>query len=209
MNANAILYFVKYPTPGKVKTRLAKSIGEAQAAQLYRQLAEENFTVVRACQNSSLIVFFDPPEDQARVHQWLGGADNYIPQEGVGLGDRLIRAFQWAFDQGYKCVAAYGSDTLHLTTTIVEQSFVALKDADVVIGPAKDGGYYLIGTSSNQPKLFEEIPWSTSDVLLATYKRINGLELKYHTLCPLEDMDEVKSGGAHEFINSELEKRRS
>lgn len=209
MNANAILYFVKYPTPGKVKTRLAKSIGEAQAAELYRQLAEENFTVVRACRNSNLIVFLDPPEDQARVHQWLWGADSYIPQEGMGLGDRLEHAFQWAFDQGYKRVAAYGSDTLHLTTTIVEQGFVALKDVDVVIGPAKDGGYYLIGTTSNQAKLFEEIPWSTSEVLLETYKRINVLKLRYHTLCLLEDMDEVKSGGAHEFINSEFEKRRS
>jgi len=209
MNVNAILYFVKYPTPGKVKTRLAQTIGEDKAADLYRQLAQDNFYILRECKNTDLIVVFDPPEDQEKVHQWLFWGDRYVPQSGIGLGHRLTHAFQWAFGQGYKRVAAYGSDTLRLTTIIVEQGFIALQDADVVIGPAKDGGYYLIGTSSSQPELFEGMKWSTSEVLSQTYQIIHHLKLKYHTLCPLEDMDDVKSGGVHEFINNELEKRRS
>lgn len=206
---NAIIYFVKYPTPGKVKTRLAKTIGDQEAVYLYKQLAENNFFILRQCKEADLIVVFDPPEDHLKIHQWLSGADHYVTQEGLDLGNRLINVFKWAFNQGYQKAAAYGSDTLQLTTTIAEQSFVALESADVVIGPAKDGGYYLIGLSSNQPMLFEEINWSTSEVLSQTYQVINKLRLKFCTLCPLEDLDEIKQGGTHEFINGELEKRRS
>lgn len=191
---HAILYFVKYPQAGKVKTRLAKTIGDQEAAHLYMQLAEQNFLVTRACKEADLIVVFDPPQDHVKVHQWLSGADSYIPQEGLGLGERLINSFKWAFDFGYQKVTVFGSDTLALTTTIVEQSFVALTKADVVIGPAKDGGYYLIGLSSKQPKLFEGINWSTSEVLSQTYQAIDVLKLKYHTLCPLEDLDEIEIG---------------
>jgi len=206
---HAILYFVKYPQPGKVKTRLAKTIGDQEATRLYKQLAEQSFLVLRDCPGADLIVVFDPPEDHVKVHHWLSGADRYIPQEGSGLGERLTNSFKCAFDDGYQKVTAFGSDTLELTTTIVEQSFTALKEADVVIGPAKDGGYYLIGLSSPQPKLFEGINWSTSEVLFQTYQAINTLGLKYHTACPLEDLDEIKSGGSYEFIDSKLEKRRS
>jgi len=191
---NAIIYFVKHQTPGKVKTRLAKTIGDQEAARLYKQSAENNFFILRGCKEADLIVVFDPPEDRVKVHQWLSGADLYIPQEGLVLGKRLINAFKWAFDNGYQKVTALGSDTLQLTTTIAEQSFVALQEADVVIGPAKDGGYYLIGLSSNQPKLFEGIHWSTSEVLSQTYQVIDKLKLKYHTLCLLEDLDEIEPG---------------
>lgn len=202
MNANAILYFVKYPTPGRVKTRLARTIGEAQAARLYQQLAEANFSILRQCERTDLIVVFDPPEDQEKVQQWLPGAGRYVPQKGSGLGDRLANAFQWAFDQGYTKAAACGSDILQLTTAIMEQSFTALNDTDVVIGPAKDGGYYLIGLASNQLELFEGIDWSTSAVLSQTYRAIDRSGLKHSTLCLLEDLDEIKPGGMHEFINS-------
>ena len=189
---HAILYFVKYPQAGKVKTRLAKTIGDQEAARLYKQLAEQNFLVIRACKNADLIVMFDPPEDHVRINQWIPRADRYIPQEGLILGERLINAFKWAFDDGYQKVTAFGSDTLELTTIIVEQSFVALTEVDVVIGPAKDGGYYLIGVSSHQPQLFENIHWSTSEVFSQTHQAITASKLKLKILCPLEDLDEIK-----------------
>lgn len=201
MNVNAVLYFVKYPTPGKVKTRLAKTIGEARAADLYRQLVEDNFSVLRECQSADLIVVFDPPEDVEKIKQWLPQASRYIPQEGSGLGERLTRAFQWAFGQGYKQAAAFGSDTLHLTATIVEQGFAALADADVVIGPAQDGGYYLIGTNSFQPELFQGISWSTGAVLQQTYGHISRSGLSHQILIPLEDLDEMKRGEYYEPID--------
>ena len=191
-NRQAALLFVKYPRPGKVKTRLAKDIGNQKAADLYKQLAEQNFLVTRACKDADLIIMFDPPEDHVKVHQWLEGAECYIPQEGLGLGERLINAFKWAFNNGYSKVTVVGSDTLELTTTIIEQSFEALEEAGVVIGPAKDGGYYLIGLASMQPILFEGISWSTSEVLLQTKQIIRELGIKLKMLNLLEDLDEIK-----------------
>ncbi len=208
-NKNAVLYFAKYPTPGKVKVRLAKTLGNDEAARIYRELAGDNYKVLRMAKGIDLIVMFDPPQQEEGIKQWLVNANFYASQKGEDLGARLSNAFQWAFDNGYQRVSAFGSDILGLTTIIAEQSFVALKEADVVIGPAKDGGYYLIGLSSNRPMLFEGIDWSTSEVLSQTYQIINKLRLKYHTLCPLEDLDEVKPGGTNEFIDGELEKRRS
>lgn len=188
----AMLLFVKYPTPGRVKTRLAKTIGDQEAARLYQQLAENNYSILRECKAANLIVVFDPPEDHDKVQQWFPDADQHIPQSGLGLGERLTNAFQWAFDQGFKGVIAFGSDTLNLTTTIVEQSFVMLKEVDVVVGPAKDGGYYLIGLTSKQPQLFAAIHWSTSEVLSQTYQAIQNLKLQYQILTTLEDLDEIK-----------------
>jgi rSAM/selenodomain-associated transferase 1 len=194
------LFFVKYPTAGHVKTRLAKTLGDQAAARVYRQLAGQNYSILRACGQTDLIVFFDPPEDHDKIQQWLPSADEYLPQQGDDLGQRLTSAFAWAFAQGYKRVAAYGSDTLHLTTEIAQQSFAALCQTDVVIGPAKDGGYYLIGLSANHPQVFVNISWSTSDVLAQTYQIMTKLKLKYQSLSALEDLDEIKSGSMHEIL---------
>ncbi|MCB9772196.1 MAG: TIGR04282 family arsenosugar biosynthesis glycosyltransferase [Candidatus Omnitrophica bacterium] len=192
----AMLLFVKYPVPGKVKTRLAKTIGDQKAARLYQQLAEQNYSVLRECREANLIVVFDPPEVHDKVRQWFPDADQYIPQSGLGLGDRLINAFDWAFERDYKRVVVCGSDTLNLTTAIVKQSLIVLKDADVVVGPAKDGGYYLIGLTSKQSQLFVGINWSTSEVLSQTYQAIKNLRLKCKALSILEDLDEIKLTGA-------------
>ena len=87
-----------------------------------------------------------------------------------------------------------GSDTLNLTSDIIEDGFEALNSKDVVIGPAEDGGYYLIGLSSFRPKLFEGIAWSTSEVSSQTYKLIRQLNLSYQILKQLDDLDEIKIG---------------
>lgn len=186
-----LLFFVKFPTPGRVKTRLAKTLGQDEAARCYRELAEANFKVLRRVKNVDLIVTFDPPQQEERIKQWLVNANFYIPQQGKDLGVRLSNAFQWAFDNGYRHVSVFGSDILGLTVAVAQQSLAALQEAEAVIGPAKDGGYYLIGLSSYQPALFEEIAWSTDQVLSQTHQIINTLGLTHHTLTPLEDLDEI------------------
>jgi rSAM/selenodomain-associated transferase 1 len=204
---NTVLYFVKYPLPGQVKTRLARTIGPQEAARVYQELAENNYKVLSLAKDTDIVIMFDPPRNEKEIKQWLSGANSYVAQKGEDLGERLSHAFQWAFDHGYQAVTVVGSDILELTPTIVEQSFVALTRSDVVIGPAKDGGYYLIGLSSHQPKLFEGINWSTSVVLSQTYRIIGTLRLKFSTLCPLEDLDDIKRGETHEFIDTQSEKR--
>lgn len=209
MNSNILLYFVKYPTPGKVKTRLAKTVGEQEAAKLYSELAEKNLRVIAPLHQSNicdLVVVYDPPEKSEDIKRWLILSCEYLPQCGGGLSERLTHAFQEAFSakgeisprsggqMGGKRVIALGSDTLGLTIAIIQQGFEVLKSNDVVIGPAEDGGYYLIGLNHFQPKLFEGIAWSTSEVLPQTYKIINNLRLSYQTLNQLEDLDEIKTG---------------
>lgn len=197
MRPNVLLYFVKHPTPGKVKTRLAKAVGDQEAAKLYRELAEKNLRVIASLHQRNiydLVIAFDPPEKGEDIKHWLSLSCEYLPQCGRGLGERLVHAFGEAFQTGSKRVMALGSDTLGLTANIIEQGFNALHSNDVVVGPAEDGGYYLIGLRSFQPELFQEIPWSTDAVLQQTYSRISKLGLSHQTLIPLEDLDEMKTG---------------
>jgi rSAM/selenodomain-associated transferase 1 len=197
MEQNVLLYFVKYPTPGKVKTRLAKTVGEQEAARLYSELTGKNLEVVASLYQRKifdLVIVYDPPEKSEDIKRWLSLSCEYLPQCGGGLSERLTHAFHEAFQKGGKRVMALGSDTLGLTTDIIQQGFEALQSNDVVVGPAEDGGYYLIGLNSFQPELFKEISWSTDIVLQQTYNRISKLGLSHQTLVPLQDLDEIKIG---------------
>ena len=197
MGPNVLLYFVKYPTPGKVKTRLAKTVGDQEAAKLYSELAEKNLKVIASLHQRNicdLVIVFDPPVKKEDFKRWFSVSCEYLPQCEGDLSERLMHAFGEAFQRGGRRVMALGSDTLGLTTDIIQQGFEALQSNDVVVGPAEDGGYYLIGSASFQPKLFEGIAWSTSGVLAQTYKTINNLRLSYQTLRQLEDLDEIKIG---------------
>ncbi len=191
MPRNALLYFVKYPEPGKVKTRLARSIGNDQAAAVYRQLAEQNWRVILRASGMDVIVLFDSADKEAEIRQWLPACCQYWPQLSGDLGERLTAAFARAFDAGYDHVGAVGSDILGLTPTILEEGFIVLDQYDVVIGPAKDGGYYFIGMSHFMPQLFENIVWSTSEVLTTTKQRVRSLGLNISELSELEDLDEA------------------
>ncbi len=188
------LYFVKYPEPGRVKTRLGKEIGFEKAAQRYRSLAESNFKKLTEASGDDICVqvTFDPPEAEEKIKAWLPGS-SYRPQQGVALGERLTNAFKDAFDCGAQWVLALGSDTLGLEPHHIRQALDELENSDVVIGPAHDGGYYLIGMNKLYFSLFQRIPWSTSQVLETTLERIRKERLRYFLLPPLEDLDEMKS----------------
>ncbi len=195
MRSNILLYFVKYPTPGKVKTRLARTVGDGEAAKLYTELVEKNLKVIAPFSQQkryNLMIVFDPPEREKDFRKWFSLPCEYLPQRGRGLSERLTYAFREAFSsKGSQRVMALGSDTLGLTSDLIEEGFEVLVSKDVVIGPAQDGGYYLIGLSREQPALFRNIPWSTSRVLESTLKIIQRGKLKYHLLKELEDLDEI------------------
>jgi hypothetical protein len=114
-----------------------------------------------------------------------------LAQEGEGLTERLTNAFQQTFSLRYNAVAALGSDTLNLSRDLIRQAFDQLKTSDVVIGPAQDGGYYLIGTNQFLPEIFQGITWSTPSVLTQTSKRVESLKLKPSLMAPLEDLDDI------------------
>lgn len=201
MGNRQILYFAKYPEPGKVKTRLAQHVGARKAAELYRALVEENLsTLAQVREPFRLVIVFDPPEKEPEVREWLRPFQirDFLPQKGTGLGERLEHAFQLAFRRRSKefqaqRVMALGSDTLGLTPEIIAKGFETLEFNDCVIGPARDGGYYLIGLSLEEGDIFNNIPWSTPGVYQSTIQYLEREQLSYYRLPLLEDLDEIKN----------------
>ncbi len=199
-----LLYFVKWPEPGKVKTRLAKKVGDVRAAAIYRQLAETNFRSLVSLKDRgvSLVVAYDPPEAEAKIKSWLPKGDLFIPQSGGNLGERLRCAFDFFTlnpTLSPRRVIAAGSDTIGLQAGRMVEAYEALEEKNLVLGPAKDGGYYLIGLSHPEPRLFEGIPWSSSAVFETTLTRAEELRLSYHLLPPLEDLDDSNSQIRYRF----------
>jgi len=197
-----LLVFLKYPTPGKVKTRLAASMGAEAASAAYRTCAEQTLERLRTWHTQS-VVFVDPPDALSSVRDWLGPTWRLSPQQGATLGERLAHATRAAFANGATRVVVIGTDSPWLTPEEIEQAFAALEHADVVLGPSEDGGYYLIGLSQPQPALFEGIAWSTASVYQHTLERANALGLRVYTarlgydVDRLEDLQRFLRGGVH------------
>ena len=193
MNHDSLLMiFAKNPELGKVKTRLAKTIGNEQALMIYVKLLEHTHAVADK-------VFADKAIFYSNKVQEFEILDYYkfpkFLQKGKDLGERMDRAFGQAFGQDYDKVVIIGSDCIEISAEIIEDALKALDDNNVVIGPAKDGGYYLLGMDRHYPHLFKNKVWSTSDVLLDTILDIKKLKLSYALLPTLSDVDEEKDLG--------------
>jgi len=189
---NCILFFIKSPEPGQVKRRLAASLGETAATELYSTFVLDTLTTLDTC-GANLLVSFYPPEAKKSIAAWLGSHYSYLPQRGGDLGQRMKNGFIDAFDRGFERVVIVGSDIPDLPRDVIEGAFKSLQTGDAVLGPSFDGGYYLIGFKCDtfQPQAFEGIRWGTETVLQATtsYLRTKGLSL--HTLRPWNDIDTV------------------
>lgn len=196
MSLDTLIYFVKYPEPGKVKTRLAHDVGHEKAAEIYRNLVESNLKVLAQVREPfRLILAFDPAQKEREIRAWLKPFQiiDFLAQKGTTLGERLDDAFNFAFSGNTKHVMALGSDTMGLTPAIVKEGLEALHEYDCVIGPAKDGGYYLIGLASDGLEIFSDIPWSTSMVYQNTVRYLEREQLAYYKLPELEDLDDIKN----------------
>lgn len=187
-----VLVFTRPPEPGRAKTRLIPTLGGEGAAAMHRALVERTIAVVReycrAADAGSVIRVAGEPRDMPI--SILGDAQRIIPQQGDGLGERLIHAFHAAFAEGARRVMAIGTDCPELSVGRLAEAAAALERADVVIGPALDGGYYLIGMNQHQPELFREIAWGTDMVLRQTRIRARRLGLRVQLLPALSDIDE-------------------
>ena len=189
MSDRTLVVFVKEPRPGAVKTRLAAAVGPELAAELYRTLVE---TVLQATTpvpgEYERLVFFDPPEARRALREWLPGVS--LRAQGAGeLGERLADAFVRAFGRGATRVAIVGSDSPGVTRDTVLRALGALGEADVVLGPAEDGGYYLIALRAPRPELVRGIDWSTPAVMRQTLERATAARLVVRQLEPLRDVD--------------------
>lgn len=188
MYNNAIIIFQKRPEPGKVKTRLSKVIGEKKAVEVYRYLLDHTHEQIKNYP-ADIFVYFQDQADDAYVlndHYHIG------IQKGGDLGEKMQMAFDEVLGKGYRKVVIIGSDCLELTADILDEAYEALVYHDLVIGPAEDGGYYLLGMKVPHPELFADKSWSTSTVFSDTVEDAKRLRLNYHKLKKLADVDEYK-----------------
>lgn len=193
-----LLVFAKVPEPGRVKTRLAGELGAEGAADLYRRMGRMVVDRVRAGPWRT-VVCFDPPGGRREVLDWLGGDGDLEcrPQEEGDLGARMEEAFAGAFaaapgGAGEGPVVIVGTDAPGVEEGLVLEAFRALErrgGPDLVLGPATDGGYYLLGLRGPAARLFREIPWSTDRVLDLTLERARDMGLGWELLRPLSDVD--------------------
>jgi len=193
-----LLVFLKLPQPGSVKTRLAQAIGPDAAALVYRRLVRDVLkNVEQVAPEMTVRVLFDPPGDEEAIRSWILGlwspaetAPEFAAQLEGDLGDRLRHAFREAFAEGFDRVLAIGTDCASLTAATLREARDALDQAEVVFGPASDGGYYLIGCTRFEARLFD-VPWSSETTLRTSLARAAETGLTTRQLAPLTDIDTV------------------
>ncbi len=195
---NHLAMFCKYCEPGQVKSRWGAQIGDQKAADLaaafQRHLAQ---TFARVGHERSLV--FTPASRQAEFEQLSDGQWQLVPQSAGDLGDRMGHFMRQRLAHNERLVLI-GSDSPDLPREFVELAFAKLATSPVVIGPAEDGGYYLLGASVWIPELFQAIPWSTPQVFQLTCERLAAQQIAYTLLPPWYDIDDQQSWGR--FLNS-------
>jgi len=186
---DALLVFVKLPAAGRVKTRLQPELSPALASRLYRAMADDVFTALERPEQWDLVAFFSPPEQERAFREWLPSSTDLVAQSGTDLGERLAGAFEWSHAQGYSRTIIVGTDMPTLGGDVLGDAFEALERVGVVLGPSTDGGYYLVGLNEPRPGLFENVSWSTPEVLEQTIARIGEAGARYHLLPERTDID--------------------
>lgn len=191
---NCVIVFAKNPIPNHVKTRLIPRLSAEQAAALYRAFLTDWCETLSELSTIDLIVAYTPEGSQDNLQNIIGDAVTYIPQIGDGLGERLTSATHWASDEGYEKIIITGSDSPTLPLTYISQTVDALDTCDIVVGPSVDGGYYLIGFSTQNitaivPTIYEGIAWSTKNVFQQTVERIYRINVKLRLLPVWYDVD--------------------
>lgn len=187
-----LIIFVKYPEPGKVKTRIAKAVGNEKAADLYFSLASHVVNKTTGSDDFKVSVAFTPQSRESLIKSWLNKDKfDYFPQNGRTLGERISSAFDRSFANGFQNAVVIGSDCAELDQKTIKAAFAHLSNgSDCVIGPTHDGGYYLIGLRhKNFPYIFEDISWSSDSVFDETVTKLTSLNLKWTVLRKLGDID--------------------
>lgn len=188
-NSRVLMVFIKNPRLGRVKTRLAKSIGEVQALAVYKDLLRLTKSVTDPLQVTKQL-WYSSFIDHKDI--WPNDIYDKRLQKGPDLGKRMQYAFQRSFDESFEKAVIIGSDCSALTTDIIRQAFQALDNHRVVIGPARDGGYYLLGMSQYYPDIFTDKSWSTPTVLTETIEQLQEQNISYTLLPKLNDIDTYK-----------------
>ena len=189
-NNQALIIFVKNPIPGKTKTRLAATVGNDLALKMYGILTR--WTADQAAGLDGVKVYVYYSNHTVEKDEW--SKPNFVKQvqQGNDLGARMKRAITEVFEKGHKKVVIIGTDCPGVTTSYLEEAFAALTSTDVVLGPALDGGYTLLGTKTRPAPLFTGVDWSTEKVAAQTVALAERANLTVKQLSPLSDIDYVE-----------------
>ncbi len=189
MSPRLLLVFIKNSIRGKVKTRLAKTIGEEQALAVYERLLTHTLRETKTLHCDKWICYshFIPDQDP-----WLEAGFKPYLQQGEDLGVRMCNAFKAGFEAGYREIVIIGSDCPELSADILNEAFQSFNYCPVCLGPADDGGYYLLGMRQLYQVLFGQKQWSTPSVFRDTVEDLKKLQVSYYSLPVLADVDEEK-----------------
>ncbi|WP_299056401.1 TIGR04282 family arsenosugar biosynthesis glycosyltransferase [uncultured Polaribacter sp.] len=184
MNKKLLLIFTRNPELGKVKTRLAKTVGDEIALEIYKYLLQKTQKITSKV-TSDKAVYYSVKIRENDI--WEESTFQKNLQNGEDLGIRMLQAFKNSFKKGYQKVIIIGSDLPDITTEIIDEAFLQLDSSDVVLGPATDGGYYLLGMNTLHEKIFKNKNWGTDTVRAATLSDLK--DKKVHLLPALNDVD--------------------
>jgi rSAM/selenodomain-associated transferase 1 len=196
---SALIVFLKNPTEGHVKTRLAAGIGNEKALWIYLELLSITAEAVKNLAGISVFLYFDEAlpgdasaeEHQARVHAFRNGENCTVAiQTGDNLGERMLNAFTEVKNKGFHKICIIGTDCPEISTALLEEAFRELDTHDLVTGPALDGGYYLLGMKQVHAPLFKDKNWSTTTVLASTMGDAADAGLSVALLRQLRDLDD-------------------
>jgi rSAM/selenodomain-associated transferase 1 len=189
----AIALFVRNPVPGRVKTRLARHLGDVAACELYQAMVADTLDAARSCA-VPLYLFHDGACDQELPAHWLFGGAMVMVQRGGSLGEKMAAAFQALFSRGYGSVALAGSDIPGLDAMLIARALADLNGHDASIVPAMDGGYCLIALKREtyRDSLFTGIPWSTAAVLQTTLGKMHECSMRATLLPGRRDLDTLE-----------------
>ena len=189
----AIVIMVKYPRAGAVKTRLGMQVGMKKASELYCGFV---MTLLATCRSTGFdtVISCHPDHPVSDYLEWLGTGFSFMVQKGADLGNKMRDAFEQGFALGYNRVILTGSDLPHLPAATLDDAAKKVETCDVVIGPALDGGYYLVAMKQDRffPEMFDDIPWSTPDVLNITLKKLAEGRRKHCLLTAMRDIDTLE-----------------
>lgn len=190
-----VIVFTKNPELGKVKTRLAATVGDEKALEIYLELLEHTRNVLLSV-DVNRYTFYSDFIDHS--DNWSSQQFSKHLQEGEDLGIRMCNAFETIFKECSQ-VLIIGSDCAQLKPIHIENAIEELKLSNLVLGPSLDGGYYLLGMDDFYPSLFENIEWSTGEVLNKTISIAKNLNLQASQIEPLSDIDYIEDWEKHGF----------
>jgi len=206
-NRQCIIGFVKAPLMARVKTRLSQVLGEETVLDLYKCFVADVIATLNSGRHG-IQIFYHPPEEKQKMHEWFGFELPLFPQQGKDLGERMANAFKQSFSTGFKQVLLVGTDFPDLPGSIIDEAFEALSANAAVIGPAFDGGYYLVGFNPDHffPAIFKNMPWGTRHVFERTMTAFASKGIQVYVLPKWRDIDRYED---LEYFMEKTVKRKS